>query len=147
MYKQISPSPPKKAAPLIVLFLLLFIAVNISGNASANPLVGTWQLDHERTIAEASKMKDISPSLLNFLKIFKDNSTFKYTENKKITLRNNKAIEQQYQVTGSTSNSITIKILGGQAISYEQTYYFEDDAMYALTSKYKVKQYYRRVTK
>jgi len=143
MYKQISFSVFKKSAPVI----LLLIAGSFPGHASTNPLLGTWQLDHERTIAEVKKIKGISEGLLNFFTTFRDNSIFKYTENKKITIRNDRSIEQEYQVTAATSNSTTIKIIGGQGMGYEQTYYFDNDAMYVLTSKFKVKQYYRRVTK
>lgn len=128
----------------IALMLLISLAF-IPAASWANPLVGLWQLDHERTIAEVNKIKDLPQSLRSFFLTYKDTFVYKFTEDKKYTIRNGKSVEQSYKILNTTENSISIKFLGGQMKNYELTYFFDKDAMYVLTSKYKVKQYYKKI--
>lgn len=126
---------------LLILPLLALYSVT----SFANPLLGSWQLDHDRTVSELNKIKDLPPSLRSFLESYQDDSIYKFTKNKKYSIRNGKSVEQSYEIVSSGDNSVSIKYLSGQMKDYVTTYYFEKDAMYVLTSKYKVKRYYKRI--
>lgn len=130
---------------IAILFSLAVLAMYSTTNW-ASPLVGNWRYDHDRTVNEVSKIKELPQSLRSFYELYQDNAIYKFTNDKKYSIKNGKSVEQAYEVTGSGKNSVSIKFTGGQMKDYVITYYFENDAMYVLTSKYKLKQYYKRVS-
>lgn len=129
---------------ILLQFILVFLGLySVTGLAS--PLIGSWQLDHDRTVSELNKINNLPQGLRSFLESYQDDSVYKFTKDKKYSIKNGNSVEQAYEIISSSGNSVTIKLVGGQMKNYQITYYFEKNAMYVLTSKYKVKRYYKRI--
>ena len=128
----------------IITFITIYLVTSI---VSANPLLGEWKSDEERTLREVESVKDMPQKTKQF---FKDNFfgrlELRITENIIYSKFEGEESEGPYEILKQTENSVTLKAWNENLNEYEeQTFYIEGEAIYTIISKYSFKEYFRKI--
>lgn len=130
----------------IVKLLLIIIFLFIPHASYANPLVGEWVSDRDRTMAEVRKVENVPKKANDYFESAFGKLHVKFTENKIYTEYDGVKDEFPYEVVRIKDDSITIKGWSNLIKKYHEiTYHIEGDSIYSITSKYKFREYFKRV--
>jgi hypothetical protein len=115
--------------------------------ANGNPLIGTWQSDEKRTLAEVNKVKDMPEKVRNmFENNFFGKLKFRITKDKIFSDFDGNKSEESYEIVSESEKSVTIKTWNDFFNEYqESTYFIEGDSIYAVVSKYEFREYFKRI--
>ena len=113
----------------------------------ANPLLGKWQSDEERTLQEVKKVVDMPKVARDLLENnFFGKLIFEFTETKIYSEFDENKSEDIYEVVRIKDDSVIIKVWSELLQEDEKiTYHIEGETIYVITTKYNIREYFKRI--